>query len=431
MTTARPLVAIARVMADQISRASREQVTRLIAFIAAAAMVYLALPELLNERQVFKGHFAALAESLAEFRLDIEWSKDSTLRPGELIVVGTEGTGARVYCAYPPLPAVLMVPFVWLGASLSVETMCRLVSVINVLLFDRVLDRWPQRAGLGPLSGAARWLLLLTFAFGCATWPNALHAGDWHLAHAVALGAFLLALGEEGRRGRGWLVGVFIGLAMMARPTTGLAAVFFALSRVGTRDWRGLAAFAIGPVASVGLLALYNLARFGSPLDFGYDRMLLSGEGAALMQRLGQFHVAYVPRNFFWFFLAPPWMPLRNGQWLPGYDPRGLSLFIATPAFLYAVAAARHIRADAVVRHAIVGVGLCLLPLLMYFNTGFWQFGHRFSMDYLPLVFILMLAGMRPVVSRAAMTLMIAAVAIHAYGLLVDPVARIPILMIP
>lgn len=397
---------------------------------ALAAAVYLAIPAAREEKPPRQaGQFAALATAMAQGRLDIALTPDMRLRTGELIPI--ENMPGHYYCAYPPLPALLMVPLAWLGAMVRVETMCRAVSILNVLLFDRVLDRWPQRVGLGPLSGGPRWLCLATFAFGCTTWPNAWHGGDWHLAHATALSGLLLALDEEGRRGRSWLVGVWLGIAVLSRPTTALTGAFFLLPRLRTVQWRRVAALAAGPVAAVALLALYNVTRLGAPLDFGYDRMLLEGDGERLMRLYGQFHPAFVPVNAFWFFLAPPWLAQRDGVTLPGYDPRGMSLFIATPAFLYALAALRRVRTETIVRDAAAGIAMCLAPLLMYFNSGFWQFGHRFSMDYLPLLFVLMLAGMRPRVTRIALAVMAASVAIHAYALLMDPVVKLPAWLTP
>jgi len=31
-----------------------------------------------------------------------------------------------------------------------------------------------------------------------------------------------------------------------------------------------------------------------------------------------------------------------------------------------------------------------LFPLLTYYNTGWWQFGYRFSLDFMPVVVILL-----------------------------------------
>jgi hypothetical protein len=131
--------------------------------------------------------------------------------------------------------------------------------------------------------------------------------------------------------------------------------------------------------------------------------------------------------------LAPPW-PLVDGRFpFLGFDARGLSLFCASPALLYAFAAfRRRLGGDKdhlcpTVRDALVGVVACLVPLLLYFNTGYAQFGHRFSMDYLPLLMVLVVAGMRGRPSRLAHALIVLSIGVQAIGVLLDPVTRLPV----
>src|SRR5690606_32838139 len=83
----------------------------------------------------------------------------------------------------------------------------------------------------------------------------------------------------------------------------------------------------------------------------------------------------------------------------PGEPPRvgghGLALWITSP-FLLALVAARPRPAA---RPAFVALaataGLVVLPALLYQNTGWLQFGWRFSNDVAPLLFLL-LAMARP-----------------------------------
>ena len=159
--------------------------------------------------------------------LSIEVGAESASRRGELIPTGEPG---RFYCPYPPFPAVLLMPFAWIGAGgLRVETACRWVSVVNVLLFYACLVWLPRRFDRPPLTNVALAALTILFAFGTTTWSNADMGGDWHLAHAVALAAMLLALREFVGRNRPGLVGAFVAMAILSRPTTGLTCVFFVL----------------------------------------------------------------------------------------------------------------------------------------------------------------------------------------------------------
>ncbi len=391
-----------------------------------ASIVYFGSPTLQREVRRPTGHFVLLANALAHGRLSFDATTDGPIRLDELI---PDESSDRLYCPYPPLPAVLLLPFVFVaGYAVKVEAACRAVSVINVLLIALCLERLPQRIGRPALSASNRVMLTALFAFGAAPWSNAMMAGDWHLAHAVALGSLLLALNEYARTNRPIVVGLFVGLAMLSRPTTAFAGLFFALPLANRSQLGALARWAVGPIAAVAILAAYNIARFGSAMDFGYDRMLLTGEGLRLMNAYGQFHPAFSPRNAFWFFLAPPWVTSGGLS----YDPRGLSLLIATPAAVYLFAAFRNADGRRQARNAAVATGLCLVPLLAYFNTGYWQFGHRFSMDYLPMLMILVLAGMGPRPGRVAWSLAALSVGIHTWGLVfVERVARLPDWLVP
>ncbi len=417
-------------MMDSLSSRGDRPAALLAALAVIATFVYFGSPRLRGDVRRSPGHFTLLADAVAHGRLSIEATADGPIRLGELI---PDDASERLYCPYPPLPALLLLPFVFVaGFAVKVESACRAVSVINVLLIALCLERLPQRMGRPALSTPSRLMLTLLFAVGAAPWSNAMMAGDWHLAHAVALCALLLALNEYTRSNRAIVVGLFVGLAMLSRPTTAFAGLFFAMPLANRPHLRALARWAVGPIAAMAILAAYNLARFGSALDFGYDRMLLTGEGLRLMDAYGQFHPAFIPRNAFWFFLAPPW-PTADGAagWL-AYDPRGLGLFIATPAVLYAFVAFRQAAGRRVAIDAAIASGLCLVPLLGYFNSGYWQFGHRFSMDYLPMLMILVLAGMGPRPGRLAWGLAALSVSIHVWGILfVERVVRLPDWLVP
>lgn len=400
-----------------------------VCLVGLAVAVYLLLPMLpvyKAQRPNWVVHFPELANAFSHGRLDIEVA-DAPSHRSELIPAAT---GGGFYCPYPPLPAVLLMPFVaiW-GTSLKLELICRGLSVVNVLLFDVCLCRMVPKLGLPALAQRARVLFGLLFAFGTIAWHNADMGGDWHFAHAAAVCAVLLALCEFFGRRRFWIIGIMAGAAILCRPTTALVALFFVLPPLRGKQWAQLGQWVIGPLAAIALLGWYNFARFGDAWDFGYERMVLRGEGLELMRMYGQFNQHFVLRNFYWFFLAPPWVG-REGASFPwlGYDPHGLSLFIATPAAIFALAAIRRKWGEPIVRHVCFAIGACLIPLLMYFNTGFMQFGHRFAMDYLPLLMILIVMGMKAKPSRLGVGLIVASIVVQAWGILSVPIplTRLP-----
>ncbi|MCG8407150.1 MAG: glycosyltransferase 87 family protein [Phycisphaerales bacterium] len=406
-------------MADGSGPTSRSQIVQRLALMTVATLIYVLMPISQDEKPRPVGHFSQLARAFLEGRLSIDAERG---RIGELIP-GKDPN--RLYCPYPPLPAILLMPFV-LVTHVKVELACRLISVVNVWLIYACLHRLPKKFGRPALTEKSRIVLTLFFAFGTVAWHNAKMGGDWHLAHAVAMCAMLLALCEYTRSNRALVIGCFVGLAMLSRPTAALTGLFFALPLLKKNQLAEIAKLSIGPVIALVLLGTYNAARFGTATDFGYERMLLQGEGQRLMAAYGQFDQAFLLRNVFWFFLAPPWLRTDGGfPWL-GYDPHGLSLFLASPALLYVFAALRREWKQPGVKSAALSIVVCLVPLLMYFNTGYWQFGHRFSMDYLPMLIVLTVAGTGPRPSRTAYGLILLSIGVQTWGVMFDSVAPLP-----
>ncbi len=364
----------------------------------------------------FPDRFAWLADAWVRG----EWTVTVQGFPDELIPAAEAG---RYYVAYPPLPAVMLIPLrAAFGASFGSRAACRCACIAAVLIFGGMLSRLRQR-DIGPRLSKLDWYLwVFALGLGTAVWDSATWAGDWHYAHAVALAFFMAALREYFGARRWWLIGVLLGPAMLARPTVAFTGAFFLLAAIdkpiSKQLPRSRVLLIVGPLLAVGSLATYNVLRFGNPLDFGYDRMTLRDEGLALMNAYGQFNPIYTPRNLFWFFLAPP-APTSDGAFpFLSYDPHGLSVLIASPMFLLVAVALWRQGRQRIVWSSLVGIALCLIPLLMYFNTGFAQFGHRFSMDYLPLLMLLAFIGAGATRHRISRSLLIASILIHAWGLL-------------
>jgi hypothetical protein len=137
-----------------------------------------------------------------------------------------------------------------------------------------------------------------------------------------------------------------------------------------------------------GLLA-YNSARFGDPLDFGYRNATVADNLVDDLRTHGQFSLHYVGRNLRVMLLALPHWDPPFGRPVP--DVQGMSLLLTTPALVYLVRARR--RSPCVVG-AWTAFGLLLIPLVMYYNTGWSQFGYRFSLDFMvPVMFLLAVAA--------------------------------------
>lgn len=364
--------------------------------VSAVAAVYVWTAIAANGR-LWRGadytHFVYLAQSFLEGRLDVPRLPFHDLTPW----------GDRWYVAFPPLPAVLLMPLVALfGLPAAVKYSAAFSILVGVAGVAAV--RWMLgRLDLAP--SLARALTLL-FGLGTVYWYSSVSADVWYLAHVVSLPFMAGYVGESLGRRRPLVAGLLLVLASWARTTTVLGAVFYAVlmiddvrsGRVKRGDaLRRLTSFGVVLALGVVLMFAYNYARFDDGLNFGYETMAVSGPVADDIGRYGQFDRRFVPRNLFYALLGnvAPMEPAGDDMrpWdRYAIDPWGASIFLTTPAFLYLFRARPR---EAVGVAAWISTVLIAIPLLMYYNTGWVQWGYRFSMDLLPFLIVLLAFGMR------------------------------------
>jgi hypothetical protein len=234
----------------------------------------------------------------------------------------------RYYAYWGPTPVlVLFAPFRALGLGRLPPGLATLLLCLALLAVSLALLRWLQRR-LAP--AAATWkvaVAALALAV-CDLAPYLLRSPQVYEAAIAAgqvfllLGALLALSGTLRATPSARLLAaasLCFGLAVGARPQLGLAGLLlvvagFALRRRGTLDRRLVAALAAPFVACVALLAAYNAARFGSPLEFG-QRWQVAG----FDQHRGTFlRPGYLPPNL-WSYLVVPaaWRLQFPYFWLP------------------------------------------------------------------------------------------------------------------
>lgn len=329
------------------------------------------------------------------------------------------------YVPFPPLPALLMVPWVALMGVSTLNTVffAALFGALNVALLFLLLAGLAQ-AQWTHLSLADNLWLTLLFGMGTVHWYMSTIGSVWFIAQICTVTFVALAGWIAVERGSPWLIGLALALAVAARPTVlltwpllcGMAATQLQ-AQDPTRVWPRLGRWSIQSIIPIvfvlGALLLYNQARFDDPFDFGYLTENVAEQLRPNLQRYGQFHLHYLPKNVWAMWLAgPQWDPELN-FWQP--DGEGMSLLLTTPALLYL---ARARQRTWLVMGAWVAVLLLLIPLLLYYNTGWWQFGYRFSLDFMIPVMVLLALAARTRVSGALRVLIGLGMVVNLYGVL-------------
>jgi hypothetical protein len=379
-----------------------------LALYAVTTGIYLlfAAPETLGSHTPYN-HFALQAAAWLDGRLDLGGPPPAYAGGNDFSYF--EG---KWFVPFPPLPALLLVPWVLMAGSpeqIADGRLFVLLAGIAPAALFLGLEKLREQ-GRAERSERDSVLIALLFAFGSVYFFSAEQGTVWFAAHVVGTSLAALyvwaALGAE----RPWLAGLLLGLAFAARsPLLFAAPLFlFELARrcsrtegaptIGFRDLaarldrarfgRGCAWFALPIGVIVGLTLLHNALRFGDPFEVGYRYLTVAWR--ARIEKWGLFSYHYLPRNLGVMLTSLPWLgqsgvPLRiNGH--------GLALWLTTPAYLWLLwpRVVRSPHAALVVTAAAVA-----LPTLFYQNSGWLQFGYRFSNDYAVFLCALLFVGGR------------------------------------
>ena len=317
--------------------------------------------------------------------------------------------GADRYCvAYPPMPAILAIPFVVVFDASTAQTLASGIA--------GGLSAGPTYLAMRALDVPNRIALVVTIfgVAGTTLWFTASTGDAWFFAHAVAvLFASLAVLGAL-RGWPAWSIGALIGAAALARLPIALALPALALV---ARERRGgslvacLGGALIGVIPFVVLELAYNEMRWGAPSEAGYTYLTVDNPAAPY----GLFDLRYLPDHLFAILARPP--ELGDAPFLIRPSRWGMSLLLLSPAYVLLVPAARELRARPVIMGLFLAGALALLPDLFHGGVGARQLGYRFSLDaqpfWLPLVAVGATEAARP---RLFVALVLWSVLANAYG---------------
>lgn len=312
------------------------------------------------------------------------------------------------YSPLPPMPAVLIAPLVAIAGELPGNTYASVVGGVNVALVVWLLYGWGVAA-------RPRRSIVVGFAFTTHWWVAGM-AGPHHFAQVCGVLFTLLALNLAIRRRWPIAGGLLVGLAAASRLPMGLALpVVMGLYGGGWRPHRSWAPVVAGVALPAAAVAWYNLARFGSPFDFGYARIPSGDHGLVTDEPWfseGLLSISYIPRHLN-IMLFEGFRVVGEAPWLRP-SSSGMSLVLTAPfLFLSVLARGRWVGL------LWLGVALVMAPNVLHGSWGFAQFGYRFILDAMPLLLLLLGVAYRERVDWALRATVVAGVAVHAYGICV------------
>ena len=422
-----------------------------LAFVVVALVVYVASNPVRENRY---NHFVWQADAFLHGSFGFPWPVSTGFPTNNYFqdVYPDPADPGRALIPFPPLPAVILLPFVAVfGLTTDAALITAVLGALTVGLAWRLALRLTTSLAVAGLATAF-------YSFGTVAWYSAMLGKTWFLAHVVSNMLLFLAItaaidgerrstsaaardgvadraaGIPPARGGPWAVlgsqfvaGLLFGAAALARLTTIFGAPFFLFVGRGRSMFeRGFPA-AVAAAIPVLLLLAYNFASTGHVFHPGYEFL---------------YQHEYVPRpdmiNRDWGIMDLRYVPqslVVMLGWLPQFNPEcglslldrecpllvpdafGMSLLLASPGYLLALA----VLSAAWRRRLVMGSALAVLAIafanLMHFSQGWIQFGHRFSADFAPFAFVLVTLGIAQLgVRRLTVGLVAASVVITAWG---------------
>jgi len=386
-------------------------------------------------RQSEAPHFVYQAKGWLEGRLDLDpevlpnledWACVREVAGKKVRCEGRPLAGDRWYVSFPSFPAVVMLPFVALhGYQFNDTSFGVFVGALAVALFYALL-RYLAKEGETARDRTENVGLALILAFGTLFFYASIRGEVWFSAEVMGVAFTCLYVRNAVKARRPVLAGLFFSMATLTRTPLLFSGLFFVLEalcpgpdrltqlRELGAHWkpalRKLGLFALG-AAPLGLLAAaYNVYRFGSPSEFGHA-FLFNNRVNVDIDRWGLFDLVYLQRNLEAAFLKLPSIslsPLRLG-----YDPHGLSLLLTLPLLVFLVVPKLRPRLH---WPLWLTVAVTALPGLFYQNTGYMQFGFRFSIDYTPYLLLLFAVGGWSLRNRAVLAAVALGVLVNFWG---------------
>lgn len=356
-----------------------------------------AAPATLREHTAYN-HFALLAQAWLERRLDLGGAPPDYAHHNDFA-----SYHGRWFVVFPAFPSVLLLPFVALAGSAERVAdgrffllLAGLAPAVMFLLLERL-----RRLGESSRTELENLLLSGLFCFGSVYFFCSLQGTVWFAAHVVAAVLMALYLLFAVRAERPLLSGLCLGLGFATRAPLLLAAPLFVIEacRVARlveprgaglfqrfdvgRVARSLAWFVLPLVLVGALVGWHNAARFDDAFEPGYRYLDIAW--SKRIAKWGLFDYHYLGRNLGVMLTSLPWLPAGSGP--VQVSGHGLALWVTTPLYLWLIVARRW---SALARSLLLCAALVALPSLFYQNTGWLQFGYRFSNDYAPLLFTLL-----------------------------------------
>lgn len=325
--------------------------------------------------------FSQQADSFLAGRLDIVNQLDTVYVNG------------KYYWHQQPLPSIILLPFKLFWSKFDQSNMQIILTILLIILLYRLI----KTKNLPLLDNL---YLMVVFICGSPILGLILNPSSWYYAQLVAVTLLVGLILEMETKYRPFVMGLSVALIAATRPQALLItiAIIYKLVKTNHKNiLNNLSIFFLPVAITVFALLWFNYIRFNSIFYNAYQTNQVGGFMSSF-RNLGFFSIQHLPTNFYYYFLIsvnPVTDQTEANLIFPyiTYSAWGISLILIAPFFLYALKTI--ICKIWEIRIYWIVIGLNLIFLMLYFAPGWVQFGPRYSADFLPLLFLLLLKQLK------------------------------------
>jgi hypothetical protein len=317
------------------------------------------------------------------------------------------------YLYFGPFSSIILMPFVFIFGKTFPQVFIGISS-----LFLSFYTSYKISKNFKFSTTDSLWLALF-FVFSTVLLASSLINITAYQVEAMTVPIILFALYEYFTKRRFLVIGILIGLAIFTRVFLFITMIFFVAEFLQKRiTKKQIIVFLIPVVFFTFLYGMYNQRRFHSFFETGISYSI-SLKTFPLNSNLqyGMFSPVHIPANFYSLFIMPPEPLLQNNTGFtlkfPYFkvNPWGLAIWYTSPLFLILF---YKFKKNKYFLSLLITIVSLLVPLLMFYSIGFSQYGYRYTLDFLPFLFILLLLSLKQKLSNVEIGLIIIGVLFNA-----------------
>jgi hypothetical protein len=332
-------------------------------------------------------HFSYLALSFLNGKTDINnyqsgWNDTSVYNGNHYWPLG-------------PFPAALITPLVLLFSKFNILFYQKYLNWLIVLGVFCLIYKISRKLGYGKTTSVF-WAFV--FNLGSVFIGVSLIPWSWYFSQVVCTFLIFAAIYEYLTRKRYFILGIIFSFIFLTRITAflGIILVVFEIagSAVDSREKLNNTILLLTPIVlTVFIFFLYNFSRFGKPLEQGYGYQVISG-GTDRAREYGLISLRHVPGNLYYFLIAPPKQvfadSLSKVLKFPfiTMDEWGMGILFTS---IYLIKLFFISYKNKLNRNLLLTSAAIAIPIFMYYGVGFRQYGYRYSLDFLPYLFLILM----------------------------------------